>query len=105
MDPFDVFEHYATEALSDDHRVSMPEGSGPERLKAYRDLPTTNYASAVLPDQKLCTQILTFVAKRGTVTVAQMLKATAPDQVNALKRAVVWMMKIDVLKIDPPQRG
>jgi hypothetical protein len=105
MDPFDVFEHYATEALTDEHRVSLPTGSGPERLKAYRDLPTTNYASAVLPDLKLCMQILTFVAKRDTVTVAQMLKVTAADQVNALKRALVWMMKIDVVRIDPPHRG
>jgi glycosyltransferase involved in cell wall biosynthesis len=105
MDPFDVFEHYATEALSDEHRVSLPEGSGPDRLKAYRDLPTTNYASAVLPDQKLCLSILAVLAKRGTMTVGQMLKITAEDQVASMQRALVWMMKIDVVRIDPPQRG
>ncbi len=105
MDPFDVFEHYATEPLSDEHRVSIPEGSGPERLKTYRELSTTNYASAVLPDQKLCNQVLNVLAKRGTMTVAQMLKITANDQVIPLKRALVWMMKIDVVRIEPPQRG
>ena len=105
MDPFDVFEHYATESLSDEHRVSLPEGSGPDRLKAYRQLSTTNYASAVLPEVNLCNQILNVVAKRGTATVAELLKITAANQVIPMKRALVWMMKIDVLKIDPPQRG
>lgn len=105
MDPFDVFEHYATEPLTDEHRVSLPEGSGPERLKTYRELPTTNYASAVLPEQKLCNQIVAVLAKRGTLTIGQLLAMATDDQKKPLLRALVWMMKIDVVRIDPPARG
>jgi glycosyltransferase involved in cell wall biosynthesis len=105
MDPFDVFEHYATEALTDDHRVSIVDGATPTLLKTYRELPTTNYAASILPEHRLCTQIMTFIAKRGTVTVAQIRKVTSDDQINKMLRALVWMMKIDILRIDVPDRG
>ncbi|MEX2296492.1 MAG: hypothetical protein WD715_03690, partial [Dongiaceae bacterium] len=105
MDPFDTFAHYATDTLSPDHRVSLVEGADAKLLLDYRNLPTSNYAAAIQPDQRFCSSILEFIAKRGTATVAQMSKAVAADKQTLLMRALVWMNKLDIVTIKPPQRG
>ncbi|MEX0809186.1 MAG: glycosyltransferase family 4 protein [Dongiaceae bacterium] len=105
MDPFDTFQHYATDTLGPDHRISLVEGADAKLLLDYRNLPTSNYAAAIQPDQRFCSSILDFIGKRGTATVAQMSKAVSADKQTLLMRALVWMNKLDIVTIKPPQRG
>jgi glycosyltransferase involved in cell wall biosynthesis len=105
MDPFDSFAHYATDTLGPDHRISLSEGATAARLLEYRNLPTSNYAAAVQPDQRFCTGIIAFIAKRGTVSVTQLTKAVSAERQISLMRALVWMNKLDIVRVEPPQRG
>jgi alpha-maltose-1-phosphate synthase len=105
MDPFDSFAHYASETLAPDHCISLAENATSQLLLEYRNLPTANYAAAVQPDQRFCIGIIDFIGKRGTVSVAQLTEAVAADRQTTLLRALVWMNKLNIVTIKPPQRS
>ncbi len=103
MDPFDAFSHYASHVLTPNARVGLRAGA--DSIASFERLSTlamVNYAKAALPSPEELRPLLEALLS-GPRTVEQILLTVAPKRQGLVLRALVWLLKLDVLVVHPLQ--
>ncbi|MBI2311671.1 MAG: glycosyltransferase family 4 protein [Betaproteobacteria bacterium] len=98
-DPFWLFSGYPSTILGPGHRLALSPEASRERVELLRALPMMEYARPILPGEELCALILNWVAQQPGSTLAKLLESLPPAQHGAAMRAVMWLGKVDVLRI------
>jgi hypothetical protein len=100
MDPFHAFASYPSQTLTPQTVLGLVDADAAkaiERLASYRNLAMVSFAKEVLPTEQEVHTVLTAAA---TPKAAQELVATiAPQRQAVVFRALVWFLKIGVLKV------
>jgi starch synthase len=99
MDPFRMFQGYATRQLADDDRLALTANSTPELLESRRALEMNAFARQVLPSPEDCRELMTAIAGRPDIRCATLLGAFPAAQRETLRRGLVWMMKMNILRL------
>ena len=105
LDPFAVFASYPSRRLADVDALYLIPGADAQVLETRRVLAMNNFADYVFPSRAECAEILERIAVRPGLCVVDLLSAFPAGRRFALRRGLVWMMKMDVLQLPPdPQR-
>jgi glycosyltransferase involved in cell wall biosynthesis len=101
MDPFHAFAAYPTQTLTPhtvlilvDQRLELAQ----QRLESYQALAMVNFAKQVVPNPAELQALLT-VAAQGAQTAAAMVQVLPVDRHAYGFRALVWLIKLGILKI------
>lgn len=104
-DPFATFASYPTHVLAGEHTVSLAPDASVATLAQRRHLAMVSFARHVFPTEQECAAILKTIAKRGACTVAELLALAPEERRMNLARGLVWLAKLDILRIAPPATG
>jgi len=97
-DPFAIFGHYATSNIELDDQVTLTPGMTVETYAKRRKLPIVGYAEGMLLSDKNCREILARLKKSSPLSVRELLQQTRERRLVVM-RGLVWLAKIDVVKI------
>lgn len=103
LDPFKAFNAYPTQTLNDNTRLTLVDASleaSIEKMTRIRSLAMVDFASQVLPDYETLVTVLNTVEERRNLVVSEMTKVFDEKKLAIVKRAVVWLVKINVLKVN-----
>lgn len=101
-DPFLAYRHYPTQLLQPGSIVSLAPGASVREVEARRASPLAAFGAAVLPDPADMARTVECLAAGGPMTADAVMKAVAPGNPGQLYRGLVWMAKMDLLRIAPP---
>jgi hypothetical protein len=100
LDPFLAFSDYPTRVLDGQDRLSLVFDS-PERacreLEQRRGLKINSFARVVFPEASECQRVIERVAAAPGMTVDQLVSEFPPFRQRAIRRGLVWMMKMNVI--------
>jgi hypothetical protein len=102
-DPFRVFAGYTTAMLQPDCIVSLVPGTTPEAIELRLKSPLSDFAMQILPE--LADMQATFrhlAASSGGMKAGELAERVAPGRSERLYRGLVWMAKMDLVRIAPP---
>jgi glycosyltransferase involved in cell wall biosynthesis len=99
MDPFALFAGYPSQLLADAHPLQLVPGANAVLLDARRSLAMNSFAEYVFATRKECAEVLQRVAETPGMTVGTLVAAFPAGRRMALRRGLVWMMKMDVLQL------
>jgi starch synthase len=97
MDPFALFATYPTRALRGGDVLLLRPGASATLLSARRQMAINRFARHVFPSEAECARILDQLATAGPCTADALLQGFAADRRQAVRRGLVWMVKMDVL--------
>jgi hypothetical protein len=104
MDPFHAFASYPTQVLTPQTQLALVDAdvdTAITRALAYRQLTMVDYAKVILPSEAEIRSVLQGAQSPST---ASALIEGAPQERRALVyRALVWLVKLGVLKAVPVQ--
>lgn len=100
-DPFTLFASYPSRILADSDPLYVVPGADAQVLDTRRALAMNRFADYVFPSRDECAEILARVAVRPGLCVIDLLSAFPSARHLALRRGLVWMMKMDVLQLPP----
>lgn len=99
LDPFTSFSHYATQTLSEHTLVSL--NKSPEvTIEAWQSmlqLDMVNYASYVLPTEKVMAQIVSTLGT-NTIAIGQILEGIHPSSRTAVLRSMGALLKFGLIR-------
>ena len=101
MDPFHAFAAYPTQTLTPQMVLGMVDADVPiafDRVNAYRQLAMVNFAKVVLPTDAEVQTVLDAAAS-GPKAATELVQAIAANRQAFVFRALVWMVKIGILKV------
>jgi hypothetical protein len=101
-DPFLVFAGYTSAMLQPDCVVSLIPGTTPDDVEARLKSPLADFAMGILPDLGDMTAAVRHLAAAGRLQVAELVELVAPGRGERLYRGLVWMAKMDLVRIMPP---
>lgn len=102
MDPFHAFANYPSAQLMAQSLLALGTGdaaAAAQRVAQYRQLGMVNFAAAVLPTQAEVQCVLD-AASHGPRPASDLVQAIAPARRAAVLRALVWLVKLGVLRWD-----
>jgi starch synthase len=102
-DPFLLFAGYASGLLQPDMVVSLMPGATPQQVEACHNAPLADFAMAVLPELADMIAVVRRLAADGAMTAGELAEAAAPGRGDRLYRGLVWMAKMDLVRIAPPE--
>jgi len=79
----------------------MP-GATPEAVEARLKSPLSDFAMPILPDLGDMTAAIRHLAAAGQMQAAVLAERAAPGRSERLYRGLVWMAKMDLVRIAPP---
>src|SRR5436853_159558 len=102
-DPFRVFAGYATAMLQPDCIVSMVPGTTPEAIELRLKSPLSDFAMQILPElADMQAAYRHLAAAYGGLKAGELAELVAPGRSERLYRGLVWMAKMDLVRIAPP---
>ena len=101
-DPFLVFAGYTSAMLQPDCVVSLIPGTTPDDVEARLKSPLADFAMGILPDLGDMTAAVRHLAAAGRLQAAELVELVAPGRGERLYRGLVWMAKMDLVRIMPP---
>lgn len=100
-DPFKTFNHYATESLEPYTKVELsikPPTKAIEKLNEYKQLLSVNYANYVAPTDAEISKMLNSLAT-GSLPAIKVVEAIPENRRVFTFRAILWLLKLDILKL------
>jgi starch synthase len=101
-DPFWIFAGYPSAMLQPDSVVTLMPGATPEEVEARLKSPLSDFAMPILPDLGDMTAAIRHLAAAGRMEAAELAELAAPGRSERLYRGLVWMAKMDLVRIAPP---
>jgi starch synthase len=102
-DPFSSFAGYPTTLISDRHEVSLLDGAN--TLEQRRNLAMNSFAKPMQPDEATCATILDKLRQSGPLIVSALVGEFPAGDRLALTRGLVWLAKMEAVRIVPPADG
>jgi starch synthase len=102
MDPFHSFASYPSALLTPDTLLALATADtavAAQRVAHYRKLAMVKYAAAVLPTDAEVQQVLN-ATSGGMRPAIELLQAIDPARRAPVFRALVWLVKLGVLRMD-----
>ena len=106
-DPFHGFAAYPSRRLTPDSILGLVEPSAAltvTRCQSLRQLGMVSFAATVLPTLAVVQQISEKL-EGGPCRVADLLQGRPPIEQTLLSRALVWMLKMNLLTLEPAELG
>jgi starch synthase len=100
-DPFLLFAGYPSRMLQPDAIVALAPGATPQQVEACHKSPLADFAMAILPELADMIAVVRRLAD-GAMMAAELAEAAAPGRSDRLYRGLVWMAKMDLVRIAPP---
>jgi hypothetical protein len=100
-DPFAAFASYPTATVRDDHVVRLAPGADAAMLAERRALAMVAFAAAILPPEHDIQAMLDLLAK-GPRRVDELLATLPPERRGGMARGLVWLGKLDVIRLSAP---
>jgi len=100
-DPFWIFAGYPSAILRPDWVVSLMPGATPEAVEARLTSPLSDFAMPILPELGDMTAAVRHLAT-GPMQAGALAELAAPGRSERLYRGLVWMAKMDLVRIAPP---
>jgi len=100
-DPFWIFAGYPTAMLRPDSVISLMPGTTPEAVEARLKSPLSDFAMPILPELGDLTAAVRHLAAAGPMQAAALAELAAPGRSERLYRGLVWMAKMDLVRIAP----
>jgi len=101
-DPFLVFAGYPSALLQPDWIVSLMPGTTPDEVEARLKSPLSDFAMPILPELGDMTAVVRHLASAGEMSAAQLAELAATGRSERLYRGLVWMAKMDLVRIARP---
>ena len=102
-DPFRVFAGYTTAILQPDCIVSLMPRTTPEAIEARLKSPLSDFAMQILPElADMQAAYRHLAAAYGGLKAGELAELVAPGRSERLYRGLVWMAKMDLVRIAPP---
>jgi alpha-maltose-1-phosphate synthase len=101
-DPFRIFAGYTTAMLQPDSVVSLVPGTRPEDIEARLKSPLSDFAMQILPELAEMQAAFRHLAASGGLKAGELAELVAPGRSERLYRGLVWMAKMDLVRIAPP---
>jgi glycosyltransferase involved in cell wall biosynthesis len=101
LDPFFAFESYPTHTLKLTSMLAITDLSAQEavlRVKQYKSLSMVNFAELVLPSEEEIATVLN-IAASGPCSAHALLESIKPSRQALVLRALVWLLKVGVLRL------
>ncbi|MBV9585983.1 MAG: glycosyltransferase [Alphaproteobacteria bacterium] len=102
-DPFLIFAGYPSAMLQPDWLVSLMPGTTPADAESRLRSPLSDFAMAILPELADLTAAVRHLAASGSMSAAQLAELAAPGRSQGLYRGLVWMAKMNLVRITPPR--
>jgi glycosyltransferase involved in cell wall biosynthesis len=99
MDPFALFAGYATHRLTDADTLTLVPGANAAALAARRALAMNAFAERVYPTPRECAEIIARIAAAPGIATHTLLAEFPAQRRDILQRGLVWMMKMDILRL------
>ena len=105
LDPFALFADYPTLSLRDGLLVSLGADADPvTAFRQRRQLTVAGVDSGLHPTEEEAAALFARL-RDGPLTVRAVLAALPGERQGAMARALLWMMKMDLIRIRPPAAG
>ena len=101
-DPFWIFAGYPSAMLRPDSMISLMPGATPEAVEARLKSPLSDFAMPILPELGDLTAVVRHLAAAGPMQAGALAELAAPGRSERLYRGLVWMAKMDLVRITPP---
>jgi glycosyltransferase involved in cell wall biosynthesis len=98
-DPFLIFAGYASVLLAPNAIVTLVTGTTPEHVAERLTSPLCDFATSILPDTGEMSAVVQHLAANGPTHAAVLAKLALPDRRDRLYRGLVWMAKMDLVRI------
>lgn len=101
LDPFHAFASYPAKTLTPQTVLALVDtdiNTARKRLADYRQLAMVNFAKAVLPSEEEVLAILEATVSRPK-TAAELIQPIPAERQAFVFRALVWLVKLDILKV------
>ena len=102
LDPFQAFAAYPSSVLKPTTQLALVDASADlamARVNQYKGLAMVNFAKWVLPSDSEIAAVLQ-LAESGPCTAQALVQGVAADRQAFVFRALVWLMKLGVLRQD-----
>lgn len=96
-DPFEIFATYPSRLLDDGMSLMLVRGASAATLAARRALALNTFAEYVYPSAEECAAVLDRIAQSPGIRVDALVATFVEERRMAIRRGLVWMMKMDVL--------
>jgi hypothetical protein len=103
LDPFELFATYPTMQLTPTALVELAPDASLALLRQYRELAINRFAHASLPTLEEFGQIFGSIESRP-MQVDELLDALGPCDRPTLLRGLVWLSKMDLLRISAAEQ-
>jgi glycosyltransferase involved in cell wall biosynthesis len=103
LDPFELFASYPTAQLTSTALVELAPDASLALLRQYRELAINRFAHASLPTLEEFGQIFGSIESRP-MQVDELLDALGPCDRPTLLRGLVWLSKMDLLRISAAEQ-
>jgi len=100
MDPFHAFASYPTQVLTPQTLLALVDADANTaitRALAYRQLTMVDYAKVILPSEAEIRSVLQ--GAQSPSTASDLIEGTAQERRALVYRALVWLVKLGVLKV------
>ncbi|CAH2605500.1 Glycosyl transferases group 1 (plasmid) [Rhodovastum atsumiense] len=97
-DPLAAFISYPTTLLGDRHMAQLAPGTDAAVLTARRTLAMVSYAQAIFPPEEDVQMVIDLLGERPW-RVDALLARLPPDRQGAMARGLVWLHKLDVIRL------
>jgi len=103
MDPFHAFASYPTQTLTPQTVFALVDADAATaftRVSTYRQMAMVRFANVVLPSDAECQALLAGLAD-GKKPAGELIAKLPHERQAFVYRALVWMHKLDILKVCP----
>ena len=100
MDPFHAFASYPTQVLTPQSLLALVDADADTaitRALAYHQLTMVDYAKVILPSEAEIRSVLQ--GAQSPSTASDLIEGTAQERRALVYRALVWLVKLGVLKV------
>ncbi|KGF71963.1 glycosyl transferase [Neosynechococcus sphagnicola sy1] len=101
-DPFRLFRHYPTLALTPDLRLSLGQMASPESLALVRQSWMSGFGATERLPHTVLDALLATLTVTGSLSVAEILAQYSDQDASKLARSLVYLLKFQVLRSDDP---
>ena len=101
LDPFYAFQGYPTSQLAAEQLLGLRHSDLNKSLKQFEQLSAlamVNFAAYIMPSREESTKVLELLGS-GAMTVNEILENFPADRQLQLNRALVWYLKLGILKM------
>jgi hypothetical protein len=99
-DPFTLFAHYPTHALTAKTRVVLALTGEPERIKTLVGFKMNTLAGDLMPPMETSQAMLSRLAETQATSAADLLDLVPAEQQHAAERAIVWLAKLGIVRLE-----